>query len=71
MSIPIDEVTYGDDNKHDPDEIRQGNPGRSQSEFESADPDDGASETLKDPTDTEHATGEDQAQKNAENEPPG
>ena len=34
MSIPIDDETYGGHGSTDPDEVKQGNPGRPQSDFD-------------------------------------
>jgi hypothetical protein len=61
MSIPIDDETYGDKTSKNPDDVKQGNPGRPQSELGE----------IKDPADTDHPAGEKHAGKNAENEPAG
>jgi hypothetical protein len=42
MTVPIDDETHPDEHERTPDEVKQGNPGRPQSDFESppADPSD-------------------------------
>ena len=38
MAKSVDEETYGEREEHDPDAVRNGNPGKPQSEYETADP---------------------------------
>jgi hypothetical protein len=38
MAKTVDDETYGDRREHDPDEVRNGNPGKPQSEYEIDDP---------------------------------
>jgi hypothetical protein len=67
MTIPIDDETYGDKTSRDLATVRQGNPGRRQSDL--GDQNDAAA--VKDPRDTDHAAGEEHAKENTENESPG
>jgi hypothetical protein len=64
MSNPIDEEVYGEKTTNNPASVRNGNPGRPQSDL--AEPGD-----LPDPTDTDHPAGEEQAARNGDNEPAG
>ncbi len=70
MSTPIDDEVYGERSSQDPDEVRQGNPGRPQSDFEEPAPhnDDDARQHDGAPA---HPTGERQAAENIDNEPAG
>ena len=69
MSIPIDDEAYGKRSSQAPDEVRQGNPGRAQSEFDEGK--EGDEPRHGDQGHPDHPTGETQAAENIENEPAG
>jgi hypothetical protein len=64
MSNPIDEEVYGHKTTDNPASVRNGNPGRPQSDFVEAD-------DHPDLAKTEPASGEEQAARNPDDEPAG